>query len=53
MAGFGFTLSWQGRCCADLAEKEQAFQIMAVAMSKQGFDLCPSRDDHDERADKW
>lgn len=35
----------------DLAEKEQAFQIMAAVMADQKFDYRPTRADHDGQAD--
>jgi len=35
----------------DLAEKEQAFQIMAATMAEQKFDYCPTGADHDGQAD--
>jgi hypothetical protein len=35
----------------DLAEKEQAFQIMAAAMDEQMFDYRPARAEHDGQAD--
>jgi hypothetical protein len=35
----------------DLAEKEQAFQIMAAMMAEQKFDYRPTGVDHDGRAD--
>ena len=35
----------------DLAEKEQAFQIMAATMAEQKFDYRPAGADHDGRAD--
>lgn len=35
----------------DLAEKEQAFQIMAAVMSEQKFDYRPAGAEHDGQAD--
>ncbi len=35
----------------DLAEKEQAFQIMATAMEEQEFDYRPAEPEHDGQAD--
>lgn len=35
----------------DLAEKEQAFQIMAAVMDEQVFDYRPARAEHDGQAD--
>jgi len=35
----------------DLAEKEEAFQIMAAAMEEQEFDYRPAEPDHDGQAD--
>jgi hypothetical protein len=35
----------------DLAEKEQAFQIMAAAMEEQDFDYRPAEPEHDGQAD--
>jgi len=35
----------------DLAEKEQAFQIMAATMAEQKFDYRPTGADHDGQAD--
>ena len=35
----------------DLAEKEQAFQIMAAVMDEQDFDYRPARAEHDGQAD--
>jgi len=35
----------------DLAEKEQAFQVMAAVMDEQNFDYRPARSKHDGRAD--
>lgn len=35
----------------DLAEKEQAFQIMAATMAEQSFDYRPAAADHDGQAD--
>ena len=36
----------------DLAEKEQAFQIMAAVMAEQKFDYSPEEVEHDGLADK-
>jgi hypothetical protein len=35
----------------DLAEKEEAFQIMAAVMDEQMFDYRPARAEHDGQAD--
>jgi hypothetical protein len=35
----------------DLAEKEQAFQVMASAMDEHGFELRAAREEHHGRAD--
>lgn len=35
----------------DLADKEEAFQIMAAAMDEQQFDYRPSEPEHDGQAD--
>jgi hypothetical protein len=35
----------------DLAQKEQAFQIMAAVMAEQKFDHRPTEAEHDGRAD--
>ena len=35
----------------DLAEKEEAFQIMAAAMEEQKFDYRPAEPEHDGQAD--
>ena len=35
----------------DLAEKEQAFQIMAAVMAEQKFDFRPKTAEHDGQAD--
>jgi hypothetical protein len=35
----------------DLAEKEQAFQIMAAVMAEQKFDYRPTGAEHDGQAD--
>ncbi|HZW46355.1 MAG TPA: hypothetical protein VFF61_02420 [Microvirga sp.] len=35
----------------DLAEKEQAFQIMAAVMDEQKFDFRPRAAEHDGQAD--
>jgi hypothetical protein len=35
----------------DLAEKEQAFQIMAAIMTEQKFEYLPAKAEHDGAAD--
>ena len=35
----------------DLAEKEEAFQIMAAVMDEQNFDYRPAEPEHDGQAD--
>jgi hypothetical protein len=35
----------------DLAEKEQAFQVMASAMDEHGFQFRAAEEEHDGRAD--
>ncbi len=35
----------------DLAEKEEAFQIMAAVMDEQKFDYRPAQEEHDGQAD--